>query len=52
MLGQPATIETTCPITGGSLVLKVGTGGPKPDLPYVARFGLPAARWWQDIGHT
>jgi hypothetical protein len=52
MLGQAATIETTCPLTGESFALEIGSGGPERGLNYVVRFGVPAARWWQDIGHT
>jgi hypothetical protein len=51
MLGTDARIETTCADCGESLGLRVRGGDLEP-LDWVAHFALPAAGWWDDIGHT
>jgi hypothetical protein len=51
MLGTDARIETTCADCGESLELRVRGGDLEP-LDWVAHFAVPAARWWDDIGHT
>ena len=51
MLGQSATIETHCPVSGELLEILVGLQGPS-DLSGVVHFAVPAVDWWQDIGYT
>ena len=51
MLGADARIETTCPDCREPLELRVRDGDLEP-LDWVAHFAVPAARWWDDIGHT
>jgi hypothetical protein len=51
MLGTDARIETTCADCGEPLELLVRGGSLEP-VDWVAHFAVPAARWWDDIGHT
>jgi hypothetical protein len=51
MLDTDARIETTCSDCGEPLELRVRDGDLEP-LDWVAHFAVPAARWWDDIGHT
>jgi hypothetical protein len=51
MLATDARIETACPDCGETLELRVEDGDLEP-LDWVAHFAIPAARWWDDIGHT
>jgi hypothetical protein len=51
MLATDARIETTCADCGEPLELRV-RGGDLESLDWVAHFAVPAARWWDDIGHT
>jgi hypothetical protein len=52
MLGQDVTIQTKCPVTGESVQLKIGVGGPTPGTSGFIHFAVPAAQWWNDIGYT
>ncbi len=51
ILGADATVETTCGDCGDSMTLEVrsGTLGRADG---VVHFGVPAARWWDNIGYT
>ena len=51
MLGTDARIETACADCGEPLELHVRGGDLEP-VDWVAHFAVPAARWWDDIGHT
>jgi hypothetical protein len=51
MLGTDARIATACADCGEPLELRVRGGDLQP-LDWVAHFAVPAARWWDDIGHT
>ena len=52
MLERDGTVETACPDCGDRLVLEVKDGdlaGPDGSL---VHFGVPAARWYEDVGFT
>jgi Alkylmercury lyase len=51
MLGVDARIETACPDCDEEIVFVVRNGELEP-VEAVAHFAVPAARWWDDIGHT
>jgi alkylmercury lyase-like protein len=51
MLGQDGTVSTTCPDCDEPLTMEI-KGGELQPLDVVAHFAVPAARWWEDIGHT
>ncbi len=50
MLGHDARIDTDCADCGASMRLEVRAG--ELDAEGVAHFAVPAAHWWDDIGHT
>ena len=56
-LGIPAAlhvdghVSTTCPDCEGRIVYRV-EGGRLADPHGVVHFGVPAAKWWDDIGST
>lgn len=51
MLGEDATITTSCPDCGEPFELRVEGGSLLP-ADGVAHFAVPARRWWDDIGYT
>ena len=51
MLGQDGTVSTACPDCDEPLTMEI-RGGELQPLGAVAHFAVPAARWWEDIGHT
>ena len=51
MLGAPGTIRTSCGCCGDEMVLDVdGAGNVRGDG--IVHFGVPAARWWENIVFT
>ena len=50
-LHAPATVHTSCADCGDPMELHVGESGPEP-TEAVVHFGVPAARWWDDIVFT
>jgi hypothetical protein len=52
MLGRDAVIETRCPLTDAPLRIAVASAQLAPNQRGVVHFAVPAARWWDDIGHT
>ena len=50
MLGTDGLVETSCADCGERLQLRVAGG--ELDAEGVAHFLVPAAHWWDDIGHT
>lgn len=48
---RPGSVETSCPDCGDPLSLDVSDGEIEPSS-HVVHFEVPAARWYEDIGHT
>ncbi len=51
MLGEDATISTSCPDCSEPLELHVKRDALQPATG-VAHFAVPARRWWENIGYT
>ena len=51
MLQQDAVIETSCGCCGTAMQVTV-VNGSLGEAPGIARFAVPAARWWDDIVFT
>jgi hypothetical protein len=51
LLGVDAVIATTCQDCDGPIVYRV-EGGRLVDAHGVVHFGVPAAKWWDNIGFT
>jgi Alkylmercury lyase len=51
MLGVDGTVDTVCHDCDEPLELEVRVGELRP-IEAVAHFAVPAAKWWEDIGHT
>ncbi|HUQ88153.1 MAG TPA: organomercurial lyase [Vicinamibacterales bacterium] len=51
LVGVDAMISTTCADCDGQIVYRV-EGGRLVDSRGVVHFGVPAAKWWDDIGFT
>jgi hypothetical protein len=51
MLGCDADVETACPQSGTSIVIRVRNGAPQNAV-CTLHLAVPLARWWDDIGHT
>jgi hypothetical protein len=51
MLGEDATISTSCPDCSEPFELRVADGALEP-MPGVAHFAVPARSWWENIGYT
>ena len=49
ILGQPARIRTACPCCSVSIIIDTDR---LPDDGSIAHFGVPAARWWDDVAFT
>ncbi|MBI3286773.1 MAG: hypothetical protein HYZ68_01865 [Chloroflexi bacterium] len=54
VLGEPIHIQAVCPDCAEAIDVRLEAGGiAKIDPPTVViHFGVPAARWWQDIVDT
>jgi Alkylmercury lyase len=51
MLGVDGTVSTVCHDCDEPLEMEVRDGELR-SIEAVAHFAVPAARWWEDIGHT
>ena len=51
VLGRDGEVETLCPDCGEELILRVRDGSIESS-DYVVHYGVPAARWYEDVGHT
>jgi alkylmercury lyase-like protein len=51
LVGSDGTVETRCPDCGDPLSLEIHDGQPI-QTDHVVHFGVPAARWYEDIGYT
>ena len=46
------TVATSCPDCGEPLEVTVDDGAVRAPAGYVVHFGVPAARWYEDVGYT
>lgn len=51
MLEMDGRVTTGCPDCDEELEIEIRGGAPTRD-DYVVHYGVPAARWYEDIGHT
>ena len=51
LTGRSGSVETSCPDCGDPLRLDVSDGEIEASS-HVVHFEVPAARWYEDIGHT
>lgn len=52
LVGCDGRVETRCPDCGDELTVEVRDGDVVAPEEYVAHFGVPANRWYEDVGHT
>ncbi|HET7481733.1 MAG TPA: organomercurial lyase, partial [Actinomycetota bacterium] len=52
ILEKDGSIVARCPDCAAGLHLEVTDGTVDPSSEMVVHFGVPAARWYEDIGHT
>lgn len=45
-------VETLCPDCGAALVVEVRDGAVTAPQGALAHYGVPAARWYEDVGYT
>jgi hypothetical protein len=45
-------VETRCPDCAAALTTEVSAGEIAAPDPYVAHYGIPANRWYEDVGYT
>lgn len=45
-------VEARCPDCGDGLTVEVRAGAVAADEPYAAHYGIPASRWYEDVGYT
>lgn len=51
LLGASGSTTTSCPDCGDRLELRVEDGRVGPS-DYTVHYGVPASRWYEDVGHT
>jgi hypothetical protein len=52
LLERDGTVTTACPDCGEPLELEVKDGALVEGRGLVAHYGVPAARWYEDVGYT
>lgn len=45
-------VEARCPDCNADLAVEVRAGDAVAPEPYVAHYGVPASRWYEDVGYT
>ena len=45
-------VSTHCPDCGETLAVTVADGAIQAPADHLVHFGVPAARWYEDVGHT
>ena len=50
--GVDGTVTTSCPDCGEGLEVAVAGGVVRTPAEHVVHFGVPAARWYEDVGYT
>ncbi|HEY7875702.1 MAG TPA: organomercurial lyase [Actinomycetota bacterium] len=51
LTGRDGRVTTLCPDCGENLTLDVGGGDLRPNA-HLVHFGVPAARWYEDVAYT
>jgi hypothetical protein len=52
LLQRDGTVATACPDCGDGLTVEVRDGQLVGSEDLIAHYGVPAARWYEDVGHT
>lgn len=52
VLGKDGSVQTTCPDCGEKLLVEVRDGDVSADFPAMVHYGVPARRWYEDVGYT
>lgn len=52
VVGVDGRVETACPDCGETLAIDVRAGAISSGRDYVVHYGVPAARWYEDIAFT
>jgi hypothetical protein len=52
MLDSDGTVDTSCPDCAEPLRVAVEAGKVSAEGPAIGHFAVPAASWWDNIGHT
>ena len=52
LLGSDGDVRTICPDCGDALEVEVRDRSIVDDSDHVVHFGVPAARWYEDVGYT
>jgi hypothetical protein len=52
VVGSDGAVRTSCPDCGKSLEVIVRDGDAVAPPDYVVHFGVPAARWYEDVAYT
>ena len=50
--GVDGSVATACPDCGEVLEIEVAGGDVRAPSEHVVHFGVPAARWYEDVGYT
>ena len=52
LVGRDGRVDTRCPDCAGEISVEVRDGNVVGSEQYVAHFGVPASRWYEDVGYT
>lgn len=52
LVGSDGRVDARCPDCGDELAVEVRDGELATPGPFVAHYGVPAARWYEDVGYT
>lgn len=52
LTGSDGRVETRCPDCAGELAVEVRDGQVVAPDGYLAHYGIPASRWYEDVGYT
>ena len=52
LLQADGEVQTRCPDCGDEISVLVVEGEVRAERDYVVHFGVPANRWYEDLGHT
>jgi hypothetical protein len=52
LVDSDGRVEARCPDCNDDLAVEVRAGNVIAPEPYVAHYGVPASRWYEDVGYT